>query len=313
MAEPRRVMALTEGEAPKVTVIVPHRDDLDGLARTLAGIAAVDAAGLTVEILVVDNASDCGLAAVEAVIARHPAIGPKLLTSPLAGAGPARNAAVVHARGAALAFIDCDCIPTRGWLTGGVMALGGAAVTGGPVIVEWDGALNAAAAFDLLFGFDVARSFRKHGHLLTSNLWVRADVFADVGAFRAGISEDVEWCHRATARGHRITYTPALAVRHRALADKTRLIARWRRITGETFAYHRETGGGVAAWTLYSAAVAASVLPHALRVLSDARVNGAALRLQTLALLIRIRMQRAWHGIVLVRSASSRRASFPSV
>lgn len=288
-----------------VSVVIPHRNDLDGLARCLEALASLPDGPH--EIIIADNGPDAGRAATDSVVERYRDLPIRLVHEPQPGAAHARNAGVAVARGMYLAFLDCDCRPDADWLKMGCELLGRHAVAGGPVVVSWegqDGPMTAAAAFDLLFGFDVATSFRRHRHLLTSNLWVRRDVFEAVGPYRPGVSEDVEWCHRAAANGFQLRFDPALIVHHRALPSRRQLHARWRRVTHETWLYGRERGQSRIGWLAKCAVVAASIGVHGVRPLVDSRLTGIGLRLRTFALLADIRLRRAVYGMSLLFGSS---------
>lgn len=296
---------------PAISIIIPHRDDHAGLNRTLAALAALDPQSPSFEVIVADNRSLGGLAVTaEAVRRSYAALAPRLrlIDAPEPGAGPARNAGAAVARGARLVFLDCDCLPPPGWLCAVAAALDGGPIAGGPVtVVPPPGSpapLNAVQAFDLLFGFNVPASFRRDGLLLTANLAVRAPDFRAVGLFRQGVSEDMEWCDRARSIGYRPALDPAMALGHVAIDHEQRLIARWDRITRESWCYARERGRGRAAWLLYSAMVATSPLVHAPRALVAplGPEAGPALRLALLALLCRIRWRRAMLGLRLMQA-----------
>ncbi|QMW21472.1 glycosyltransferase family 2 protein [Sandaracinobacteroides saxicola] len=289
-------------EEPCVSVIIPHRDDVAGLARTLAALARLAPESPAFEVIVVDNGSR-DAAAVRAVA------GPaRLVHCAQIGAGPARNAGVAVARGRRLAFLDCDCEPAADWLR----AAPEAPVVGGPVRV---GLLDqgvrpptAAAGFDLLFGFDSERSFRRDGLLLTGNLMVEAAVFAAVGPFRTGVSEDLDWCRRAAAMGFAPRLEAGLAVRHRAIDDEARLLARWRRVAREMWLTDRDAGRPVVASLWYQAKVALSPLVHQFRVLWHPALagTGGRFRLAVGALLWRVRWARVAAVFSLVGRGSGR-------
>lgn len=286
---------------PQVSVIIPHRNDLDGLERCLAALSALQ--HRPHEIIIADNASTTDAGALEALIQRHLTLPVKLVHERRPGAAHARNAAVHAASGSLLAFLDCDCSPQADWMGRGCDLLAIHAVAGGPVVVSWDasdGPVTPAVAFDLLFGFNVARSYRRNQHLLTSNMWVRRDVFDAVGPFRGGVSEDVDWCHRATAKGFRLAFDPGLSVSHRALPERAQLQARWRRITRETWLYESARGRGGVRWFARCLAVAASIPVHGMRVFFDGRLAGTRLRIGTFALLADIRLRRAIDGLGLL-------------
>lgn len=288
-----------------ISVIVPHRDDLDGLRRCLDALASLP--DRPYEIIVVDNGSAIDWQSIDSVIGQYYDLPIRFVFEAKRGAAHARNTGVKAAKQQFLAFIDCDCRPSREWLSKGLGMLECHAVVGGPVVVSWqneEGPMTSAVAFDMLFGFDVAKSFRRNRHLLTSNMWIRRDVFDVVGPFRHGVSEDVEWCHRATAKGYQLAFNPDLQVCHRALPSRQRLNDRWRRITHESWLYGRERGESNIAWLAKCCVVAASTFVHGARPLFDRRLTGLRLRLETSALLAEIRMRRAIYGISLPFSST---------
>lgn len=298
--------------APAISIIIPHRDDHAGLARTLAALAGLDPRSPPFEVIIADNLSEGGLAAAEAVVRPWlKTLGGRifLIEACEPGAGPARNAGAAVAIGDALVFLDCDCLPPVGWLLAAAAALDREAIAGGPVtVIPTPGStkpLNTAQAFDLLFGFNVPESFRRDGLLLTANLATRADAFRTVGPFRTGVSEDMEWCNRARSCGYRPVVEHDMALAHVAIDSIDRLIARWDRIMRETWCYARERGHGRGDWLWYLAKLAASPLAHALRVLLAPLGAEAepAVRVRLLVLLVRLRWRRAMLGLRLMAAS----------
>lgn len=288
--------------APAVSVVIPHKDDLGGLARTLSALADQDG-GAPFEVVVVDNGSACGMGQVADVATRFESLDLRLVQETEPGAGPARNLGAALSRGPALAFLDCDCRPASDWVAWIDDLLRSETVVGGPVWVEAAGGpFTPAAAFDLLYGFNVPRSFARDGLLLTANLAVRRPVFDAVGPFRTGLSEDRDWCERARRGGVRLVLSPALAVAHAAVADRRRLQNRWARLTRESFAFYREYGRSDLEWALYCLLTLCSPLAHAPRVFMDRRLAGLspAFRLRVLGLLASIRLGRGLQGLRLL-------------
>jgi len=81
--------------APKVSVVVPHYHDLGGLALCLAALGNQTYPKDRLEVVIADNASPEGEAAVAAVIAGRA----KLVVIRDKGAGPARNGGVAASSG----------------------------------------------------------------------------------------------------------------------------------------------------------------------------------------------------------------------
>lgn len=295
---------------PIFSVIIPHRNDLTGARRTLAALAQMAPASPHFEVILVDNGSAREIAAalVAAAEAYRATLDLRVIDCAETGAGPARNAGAKAARGAMLAFLDCDCIVNRDWLIAAHELLRLFPVVGGPVSVtlapDQTQTPNVAEAFDLLFGFNVPRGFARHGLLLTANLLMRATVFEAVGRFRNRLSEDRDWCDRARLAGFAPTLSDRLEVQHIAISDAAQLRRRWRRVTRETYAYVRTYRLSRWRWAGYCGAVMLSPLLHMGRIISDPRLHAtrARFRLQLLKLLIQIRGERALLGIALLLS-----------
>ena len=98
------------GEVPFVSVVVPVRNGETTIGDCLQSLMSMDYPAVRHEILVVDNGSTDGTAA---VIERFP-VG--RLWEPEPGASNARNRGLAESRGDIVAFIDADCVASRGWL-----------------------------------------------------------------------------------------------------------------------------------------------------------------------------------------------------
>lgn len=114
---------------PSLSIAICTKDRAERLARLLASLQAVRGRGRfrSTEILVVDNAS-AGPATRHAV-ARFE--GVRYVFEPRAGLDFARNAALQHATGELLAFLDDDVVVDRDWLDGLFAAWQGCPDAGG--------------------------------------------------------------------------------------------------------------------------------------------------------------------------------------
>lgn len=277
-----------------VSVIVPHYNDLDRLDACLSLLLQQTFPRERVEIVVADNGSACGGAAVEARIA-----GRARLTICLEqGAGPARNAGVAAAHHKLLAFTDSDCLPEPGWLAAGMTALENPAepcdLVGGrvTVAVREPGRRSGAEALEQVFSFNNRNYVLKHDFTVTANLFTRRDVFEAVGGFRTNVAEDIDWCWRAVAAGYRLAYAGDAVVAHPARVDWAELMRKSRRVESEAYALALERPGGRLRWLARACALPASIIVHApLLVMSPALANPGE-RIRGLATLVRLRLWR---------------------
>src|SRR5882672_2803177 len=172
--------ATSDPSCPLASVVIPHFNDLEGLAKCLASLRRQALPRDLFEVIVADNNSAAGVSAV-----RELAPDVTVLAAPVQGAGPARNAGAAAARGKVLAFIDCDCIADADWLREGLSALERFDYVGGQVMAETDGRpTTPAEAFELVFAYDFRKFVEKHRFSGTANLFVPSEIFWKVGEFR---------------------------------------------------------------------------------------------------------------------------------
>lgn len=283
---------------PTVSVIVPHYRDLKRLDLCLQALGRQTFSSGQVEIIVADNNSPEGEAAVAGVIAGRA----RLVIVQEKGAGPARNGGVALARGPIIAFTDSDCIPEPSWLEEGVKALSGYDFVGGAVrvLVDGDSPMSGAEAFERVFAFDVADYVARKGFAVTANLFCTQAMREQVGEFRVGVSEDVEWCLRAGRKGFHLGYAPAAIVGHPARRNWDELWSKWRRVNAETYSLYRERRGGRLLWFVRSFALPASAFIHAPRVISSKQLNAVDQRLSALGTLFKLRMWRMGDALRLL-------------
>lgn len=284
------VRAMTTAARPEISVIVPHYNQLAALGQCLASLERQTLARDRFEVIVVDNASPCGLAAVEELVAGRA----RLLEEKRQGAGPARNRGVAEARGGVLAFIDADCTASPAWLEEGLKGLERFDVVGGrvDVAVADEARMSGAEAFERVFAFDFRSYIEDKGFTGSGNLFCRREVFEDVGGFRQAVSEDRDWSFRATAKGYRIGYHDAAAIAHPARADWAELKRKWQRLNRETLLLAADRPLGQWRFLARSYLLPASILPHGWRILRSPRLPDLGTRMRGLATLARLRLWR---------------------
>lgn len=276
----------------RVSVIIPHFNMPDALARCLASVQGQVLDG-AVEIIVVDNGSR---ELPSAVVAQFP--GVRLLSEPTPGPGPARNTGVAAAKAPVLAFIDADCRAGEGWLQAAVTAVeagGNRAVVGGDVRIDFVDPehLTPVEAYEAVFAYRQRLYIEKQGFSGTGNLAMHRDVHAAVGPFAGiGLAEDRDWGRRASDAGYHPVYVPAMCIYHPARIDVASLKLKWQRHVAHDWAEHRAQRRPLWRWLLKAALMPASVLVDGARLLASNRLSGLGNKLGGLAVLARVRLLR---------------------
>lgn len=277
---------------PDAAVIIPHYNDVARLGRCLAALMPQIGAGKIprwIELIVVDNGSTESL---DGVRAAHP--GLRIVTEAKKGAAEARNRGVAETTAPLIFFLDCDCVPAPDWLATALAIAGQADVTGGRIDVfdETPPPRNGAQAFEAVFAFDNRGYVEQKGFSVTANLLTRRDVFDATGPLIHGLSEDLDWCRRAVAKGYSLVYADRLRVEHPSRGDWEALRRKWRRLTDESFGVNGHRPAARAKWAVKALAMPISILVHAPKVLRHPSLQGRDERRAALATLIRLRLTR---------------------
>jgi GT2 family glycosyltransferase len=294
-------MATTMQPPPLVSVIIPHYQDLDGLAICLAAIERQTYPKHRFEIVVADNSSPVGLEAVREVVGDRA----RLVLVTDKGAGPARNGAVAASNGEVLAFIDSDCVAEPQWLAEGVKALERFDLVGGRVrvLVADPANMTPSEAFERVFAFDFKTYIEKKGFTGAGNMFCRRELFEHVGGFGVGMSEDVDWSRRAVRAGARLGYVPAAAMGHPARATWEQLRGKWKRINAETFGLMDGQKHQRWRWLLRNALLPVSAVAHTPKVLVSRELDTVAQRLKAIRMLYQLRFWRLVDALSLLHTS----------
>ena len=275
----------------RISVVIPHLNQPQMLARCLASLAA----GQRVpdEVIVVDNGS-AGLPT--GICAPYPHV--QLLQEKTPGPGPARNLGVAQARHDILAFIDADCIADPGWLAEAAAAMADptAQILGGDVRIAFvnPARLTMLEAYESIYAYRMDRYIAREGFTGTGNLVVRRAVLDAVGPFAGiGVAEDRDWGQRATRAGHAIRYVPAMKVYHPARQHQAELRQKWDRHMAHDFATVPGRPLARLKWLLKTLAMAVSPLAEIPRIIASDRIAGPRNRALAFVGLGRIRLYRA--------------------
>lgn len=276
---------------PAVSVIIPHFNQPALLEKCLTSLERQTLPRSSYQVIVADNGAPGG---VDRLIAEFPDV--EFVEARERGAAPARNAALAQAKGAAIAFIDADCVAAPDWLERGLESLDDAPLSGGRIIVtvEDDASPSPVEAFERVFAFRQRDYVEKKRFSATANLFARREAAAAIGPFTNGLSEDVDWCRRAAALGFHLAFNDKSIVSHPARRDWSELVRKWDRIVAERWAGFEQRGlVRVIAWIGLAAATALSTAPHLLRVMTSAELKSAHDRMAAASVLARIRWWRA--------------------
>ena len=280
----------------RAAVIIPHHNDSLRLRRCLQALTRQDLSG--VEIVVVDNGS---AEPMEPLHRDFPQV--RFVAEAQKGAAMARNRGVAETTAPRLFFLDCDCLPAVNWLAEALRVADRADIIGGAIDVfeETPPPRNGAQAFEAVFAFDYRAYIEEKGFSVTANLLTRRDVFQSVGPLVPGVSEDLDWCHRARARGYSLICAEEVRVGHPSRSNWLALERKWLRLTRESFGLIPATAVGRLKWGLRGLAMPLSILPHGAKILLSPKLSRMPERLAALGTLIRLRFRRC--GWMLLQAA----------
>jgi len=198
-----------------VTVVVPLRDNVDGIARLVPALRGL-------EVIVVDDGSavplelpDLSGCTAHVTLLRH---------ERSRGPAAARNTGFRAAKTPFVAFLDSDVVPRTGWLErmlGHFSDPAVALVAPRIVALEPEGAALARyehtrSSLDLGRKEAAVRSGSPVSYVPSAAMLLRRDVLVEAGGFDESmhVAEDVDLCWRLQEAGWRLRYEPVAHVAH---------------------------------------------------------------------------------------------------
>ncbi|MCK0770253.1 glycosyltransferase family 2 protein [Chromohalobacter canadensis] len=227
-------------DAPRVSIIIPTYLDQQALQCCLYALSSQTFSFNDFEVLVVDNKSP--FSPLDLVVPSE--MNVRFCQEAKPGSYAARNLGIYESRGEVLAFLDADCVPENDWLAAGIWSLDstGADLLAGCIELTYRSErLMPAECFEKAFAFRQLQNV-KNGVSVTANLFVRKQVFTQVGTFDEEMMSggDFEWTRRATTRGNRLVYCQNAVIRHPARMTLKALCSKARRVSAGSRALYRE-------------------------------------------------------------------------
>lgn len=214
-----------------VSVIIPTYNDWERLELCLESLYNQSYHKERIELIVVNNSNFWPTKQKK----NRSDFNVQFITEPKRGSYAARNRGLALASGELIAFTDSDCVPDRHWLAEGVacfMEDNALSLLAGdvrffflgtrPTAIEYlDSATNMNQEYYADLGFGA-----------TANLFVRNDVFKDIGFFDSTLRSggDYEFGKRASKAGYRIKYSRAAYVLHPARSTLKELFEKGSRV-----------------------------------------------------------------------------------
>ncbi|AGB38421.1 glycosyltransferase [Natronococcus occultus] len=200
-----------------VSIITPVYDDFPGLRETVDSLATLSTS-VDWEHTVVDNGSTDGTRERAKRYVPDRLGGTVLCEDGIQSSYAARNAGVRHSDGDVLAFIDADMTVSEGWLEDSLDAfrVAEADYMGCAVELTLPDDPSLAARYDHHSGFPVGHYLEHQRFAPTCCLFVRREVFADVGLFdhRLTSGGDKEFGNRVAEAGYDLHFAPEVTMFH---------------------------------------------------------------------------------------------------
>jgi len=224
-------MANREDNLPGVSIIVPVYNNQGCIAALIESLQEQDYPKQLLEIIIVDNNSTD---ATKKIVGEYPV---KLLEEKqIQSSYAARNRGIENAACEILAFIDSDCIASKGWITEGVKVLSAenADLGGGKVEFTYPGRKTAARMYDAITHIQVEKYIKELNGSHTANLFVKRALFDKIGMFPEQVASggDLTWTTKATRSGYCLLYASKAVVKHPARDLKPLLKKQYRTGTG---------------------------------------------------------------------------------
>ena len=202
----------TISSSPFVSVIIPVKDAELTLHATLSALENQSYPRNKFEVIVVlNNTNDSS----QAIAEKHNVV--ILAENSVESSYAARNRGVREARGEVYAFLDADCTADQHWIEHGLIHIceSNANLVGGNIRFSLGENPSIANYYDSICFMQQEHAIRSRNVAFTANLFVRKEVFADIGPFpQVQSGGDIAFTQHATEAGHKLSYSDKAIITH---------------------------------------------------------------------------------------------------
>lgn len=173
-----------------ISIIIPVKNDADGISRCLKSIAELECNEHVIEIIVIDNGS------VDNTVDVVRNFDAKIMIDKNLTVAGLRNLGVSIATGDIIAFIDSDCIADKLWIISAVKHFSDTNIA---CVGSMAKSLKRTLIEESWNEFRTRRKgIQQVGWINSMNMFVRKDAFNEVGGFNTSLvtCEDVDLCYR---------------------------------------------------------------------------------------------------------------------
>jgi hypothetical protein len=233
-------MSQPGGQAVEVSVVVPTRNRAGRVARLLDSIAKIPVTDFSWEVIVVDNGSTDGTAAIVRQAASTAPVPLKYVVEPEPGLHACRHRGAQEACGAVVAYLDDDTQVHREWLRGAEpLRKGLADAVVCRILPQWEapvpswlGDLVSTGVYGPLTLLDLGREQQEveAGFVWGAGFFIKRSLVFDLAGFHPDTMPvellrfrgdgESGLMRKFAAAGHRAWYDPASVVEHAVSAER---------------------------------------------------------------------------------------------
>lgn len=191
-------------ELPYVSVIIPVYNAEEHIISTLKALKNQTYPRNKYEIILIDNGSTDGTVEIlenenYTVLRNYRSKNPYI----------SRNLGVKSAKGEIIVFLDITCTPVKEWLEEGVKLLRKSAdLVGGNIKFKFSSSPTLGEWYDSITFVNVEEYINKFQSAVGGNLFIKRDVWQDLGAFPEDMRSGVDgyWTRLASSKGYNLLY-----------------------------------------------------------------------------------------------------------
>jgi glycosyltransferase involved in cell wall biosynthesis len=226
---------------PFVTIIIPVYKYWDQLILCINCLENQSYNSDCYEIIIVDN--EC-LENYLPLFKNSPHV--RIIKEQIPGSYVARNRGIKNAGGEIIGFTDADCLPHTCWIEEAVNIFQSIPETdrvAGNIELCYSNTnkKNSIELYESIFEFQQQRKVETEGSAITANLFVKKQIFEDIGLFNETLLSggDTEWGKRAKTAGYNIVYAPNVIIFHPTRSTWSSIMNKTKRIYGGMWKINR--------------------------------------------------------------------------